>query len=239
MQTLTMPLTAAKLMCKAILPHISTDDITPSLTYALVEGNYAFATDRYSVGRYDITNLADSGTDEPMLLPRKAVQFLASVGASVLLWDEAFYHARIEWMPHQHGRRVQVALVYDINDADEFHLVRVFEGGKDVKFPPVARLFEDLKAGAERRFITVGGQLDKFVAFSRSSRHNLRVTTTRGGRADKLSPVLIEVGPRFKGLLQPTGDIGSSFGNDIIDFASDQDGDTNLPGDTGEQPKGN
>ena len=49
-----LPLWRAKIAAQAILPHVSTDDVTPILTVAHIGGGYLTATDRYSVGRFTL-----------------------------------------------------------------------------------------------------------------------------------------------------------------------------------------
>lgn len=58
-----LPLWRAKRAAQAILPHVSTDDITPILTTARVGGGYLLATDRYSVGRF---TLQGTDVDQPV-----------------------------------------------------------------------------------------------------------------------------------------------------------------------------
>lgn len=49
-----MPLWRARMAAQAVLPHISTDDVTPVLTVAHAVNGYLVASDRYSVGQFTL-----------------------------------------------------------------------------------------------------------------------------------------------------------------------------------------
>lgn len=61
---LSLPFWRAKRMALAVLPHVSSDDVTPVLTMADVQGPYLVGTDRYSVGRFTLQD-PDTAAREP------------------------------------------------------------------------------------------------------------------------------------------------------------------------------
>src|SRR5690625_4594828 len=79
--TYTLNLVEAKRAFAAILPHVSGDDVTPVITCALIDGNHIMATDRYTVARHALSE----APDEPIMLHRPAVQWVARIGLRGLL----------------------------------------------------------------------------------------------------------------------------------------------------------
>lgn len=53
-RTISLPFFKAKEAATAVLPHVSNDDVTPVLTHAVIRERHLLATDRYSVGDYDL-----------------------------------------------------------------------------------------------------------------------------------------------------------------------------------------
>lgn len=51
---INMPFERAKMAAQAVLPHVSSDDVTPVLTVAVVRDDRLVATDRYSVGVFTL-----------------------------------------------------------------------------------------------------------------------------------------------------------------------------------------
>lgn len=114
-RTLTLPLSRATYLAQAVLPHVSTDDVTPVLTVAAVLGDALVATDRFSVASvllsrprpsdagnwtdgqrkaFDLLNVAEQagaieGDDldwsEAFLIPRRALARMAALGAKEAL----------------------------------------------------------------------------------------------------------------------------------------------------------
>lgn len=228
MTTFTLSLVDAKHLAAALIPHISTDDVTPVLTGAQVVGKYAVATDRYTVGRFDLTNML-VGTDElpePLWIPRAALAWIKSIGFASLV-DSAYinYRVRLTYIRHEKYEaedlfRVEVMWRATKPEAeDETHLLRTFRTvGARGNFPPLARLYEGFIPG-EVSVIGLGAtHLDKFTTYARYvDRHQpIRVTFPAPSTTTKLQPLLIEIGNRFKGLLQQNLIVNhEAFGHDL------------------------
>lgn len=90
-----MPLWRARMAAQAVLPHISTDDVTPVLTVAHAVNGYLVASDRYSVGQFTL-----QGQDTPR--PDRSL-----VGAAVKYGgiSEERYQALLEDWEAQHEVR--------------------------------------------------------------------------------------------------------------------------------------
>src|SRR5690606_16766995 len=77
-------------------------------------------------------------------------------------------------------------------------------------------LFDGFKPGEVSKVVTNGAQVGKFSNFSRLYSANIRLTMPRAGD-NKLNPILVEVGNRFKGLIQPNLEFGNEFGADLAE----------------------
>jgi hypothetical protein len=227
-----MGLLEARYMARAIAPHTSTDDVTPVLTGAVIGGEfgqYAFATDRYTVGRYDLTGLLDSDEPERVFIPRQVLVFVSSVGNGWLPEHLGHYHVEFEHVADSgtRGRAVVRFWYRPDENTNDLHLMRTWRTlGSEYNYPPVARLLErflPLQAsgnivGVDARTHVAGKQVDKFSGYSRWSGDLMRITLPAASdNANKPQPTLIEVGRRFKGLIQPNlvfaGE--SAFGSDL------------------------
>jgi hypothetical protein len=225
MDRIVMPLEAAKNVARALLPHVGTDNVTPTLTGVYFDGQFASATNRYTVGRYDLTNLlADGSTESGVWVPREALASVLTVGKTTLRWGNrlmdyvaifetvkesgstAYTSVEIEWRP--------------VSGAPEVHWMRVFNAnGATGNYPPVGRLIDGFQPGEQMRVGLHGDHLAKFTSLTRRENAPLRVTLSKdpvvSGRKSG-GPMLIEVGSRFKGLIQPSLILNpESYGRDI------------------------
>lgn len=221
-----VPLIAAKSMAKALLPHAARDRFLPSLYGAWVTGTYAYSTDRYSVCRYDLTNLIDP-VDEPLLLTTDALKTIAALGRSILPFGTL---AQAELVAEQsatavEGRTLLGVTVLDgyMGDDSEGVWFRAFLGAqRDTSPPPVDRLFDEFRRGAQESFTSAaregGSPLGKFASTAGSLRLPIRVTMPEQTQeGSKIKPVLVEIGDRIKGLFAPQDDSPYNFGAPLGD----------------------
>lgn len=225
MRRLTLPLLDAKEMAKALDPHISRDNVTPALTGIVVggerHGQFAYATDRYSVGQFDLTNVATDPLDEELWIPRAALGWVSTIGPASLLHSPSNYVVRFEAFSFDGVEVVIVTVIYhNVEGEEEVHLLRRFLApmGKGA-FPLVSRLFTEFLPGEAARFGVQGQHLDKFTGYAKSMRNGtpMRVTMPATHVGGPAKPILIEIGGRFKGLIQPVTLVGGGFGNDIAE----------------------
>lgn len=229
MPRFTMPLLDVKNMALALLPHVSRDNVTPVLTHVAVggeHGQFAYATDRYTVGRYDLTNIVDDLPDEEMLIPWKALAAIRSLGGSVLPFDQREYTVEFDKFTSATGiSYVQVLVQWNtetgVETLSDTHYVRMWQVSKSYgNFPAVRRFFTDFLPGEMSRVMLGGEHLSKFAGYAKAfgGLDTMRITLAEGSRENRLNPHLIEIGPRFKGLIQPylpLRDNQEYFGNDI------------------------
>lgn len=90
--TITLPLPLALTAFGAVMPHASTDAVTPVITTIQIAAadsdhvRYLYATDRYSVARYPLEEYSDKGDDgEAFLVPLAAAKFIRTLRPTVLL----------------------------------------------------------------------------------------------------------------------------------------------------------
>ncbi len=224
MDRIVMPLSVAKEMALMLLPHISTDGVTPVLTGAYIDGQYAYATDRYTVGRYDLTSLLGEGRSEtPIWIPREALAILRTIGKASLRWGNRMdsYHAIFETVKES-GSTAYTTLEIEwrpVSGHPEVHWMRVFNAnGATGNYPPVARLIDGFIPGEQMRVGLTPHHVAKFTSTQGRNPQPMRVTMSNAPATNKKSggPILIEVGLRFKGLIQPSIILdGFGYGADI------------------------
>lgn len=142
--TLTLPLVEAKQAFAAVLPHVSTDDVTPVITCAQIEGKSILATDRYTVARHELS----VESPEPFMLHRSAVAWVARVNLRNLAnhLNPASYSLKIE-MPRREPddkiKRVlaQLTISSEMYGDEQMRKFDTVVGN----FPPVGRLFNEWK----------------------------------------------------------------------------------------------
>lgn len=223
----TMPLLAAKQMAQALLPHTATDNVTPVLMGAVLGGErfgqYAFASDRYTIGRYDMTNLLSVEPEEELWIPREALAILRTLGSKTLLWGDhpTAYEVTFATMK-QDGKYwvTEVTVDYVIEGQPPItHWFRTFAArGADGNFPPTHRLIEEFIPGELMRVGLGYEHLTKFAPLERTGQP-IRLTMPKASTTNKLAPILVESGERFKGLIQPNlmfeGNGVTGFGPDL------------------------
>lgn len=201
-----LPLAEAMQACSAVLPHISAGDVTPVLTAASIQGNTITATDRYSVGKYE---LSESLGDGSILLPHEAVKWIARFVTKHLLGHPVApsgYSVTVTGPDPSTSAKINpenilVQVESELYGVEASRMFRPIFG----KFPPVDRLFEQHTPATVIPKVGLGpNQLEKFTAYAKKWHKGapLQFTLSEGKRAEKPGVVLIEL-DKFTGLLQP------------------------------------
>ena len=139
---------------KALLPHMSKDDLLNLITHAHVRDGYVWeATDRYSLGAVTLTPFNEATDDTAdLLLPRAAVEYLAKLNVKTLrfgknvVWSEGY---RVEITASTvEPRSVTVRLFVqtgtspeDVPLEDSSRTFDTIEGN----YPPIHKLLFDAK----------------------------------------------------------------------------------------------
>ncbi len=224
MPSVMMGLLDAKQLAAALVPHASRDDVTPVLTQIALggeHGQYAVATDRYTVGRYDLTNvvIGDMPT-EVVLIPWHALAALRTLGKATLPNNIDMLNYRVVFDTLTVGKLTYLqakVLWHDEALGDMVHWMRTWLIPSSYgNFPPVAKLFRGVKAGGSQ--VNLGPEhVTKFTGYAKTINSSMRVTLTEGTNEARLSPILVEVGKRFKGLIQPYRPLDADqFGPDLL-----------------------
>lgn len=204
---ITMRLVQAKEAFAAILPHVSSDDVTPVITCAYIDGDQILATDRYTMARHGLGAKATG----PILLPRAAVAFIARFNLRGLLFPGAqpSYTVTIQAMPpvsdeYQAGKPIQPTRVSISGDVWGEERVMLFEHYRG-NFPPTGRLLDEFKPSGEAYSVGLAPEhLDKVLKFAHQYHRGRAVdfelgTPTSSG---KPSPVRARIGG-LAALIQP------------------------------------
>ena len=234
MPVIRMPLIVAKDMAAALLPHASRDKwerYRPlgQVAVGITESQFAFAADRYTLGRFDLTNVATEWPDKPMFIPRDLLSVIGTLGSATLYDDLTKYEVVIEvgenpTAEKRNGHKWEAALKVRLLDGDtppQLHYLRVFRAmDQTLQHVPMNRLFEEWVTGDEvnPRTLIDPTHLGKFAGFARRDRRPMRITLPANPPLGegKHSPLLIEIGQRFKGLLMPFSARGIyEFGPDL------------------------
>lgn len=147
-------LTEAIQAAKALLPHMSKDDLLNLTTHVHVRDGYMWeATDRYSLGVVTLTpapapfNEATEDTTD-LLLPRAAVEYLAKLNVKTLrfgknvVWSEGY---RVELTASTvEPRSVTVRLFVQTGESPLEDSSRTFDT-IDGAYPPIHKLLTDAK----------------------------------------------------------------------------------------------
>ena len=147
-------LTEAVQAAKALLPHMSKDDLLNLITHVHVRDGYVWeATDRYSLGAVKLTpapepfNEATEDTAD-LLLPRAAVEYLAKLNVKALrfgknvVWSEGY---RVDITASTvEPRSVTVRLFVQTEDVPLEDSSRTFDTIEG-KYPPINKLLTDAK----------------------------------------------------------------------------------------------
>lgn len=226
MTTLVLRLDDMKELSTAISPHVSTDGVTPVLTGVVIGGrfgNYAFASDRYTVGRFDLANILDGDApEEDFFIPGVALKAIAAVGRTTLPNEIYYGHYRVhlEYLEVGKLHYLQARIVW--NDEGEepemTHWMRTWlVPSSKGAFPSVHKFFERITSSPMARVVVNGAQLEKFTTYAKFKGEGMRISSTEGMDNKVASPLLIEIGRRFKALLQPMTNFSSDgFGADLL-----------------------
>lgn len=150
MHTLTMPISDAILASKALLHHVSTDDIIPVVCHAAIvehDGSqYLIATDRYSFGRFKLGTSDTFEGEVGQMIPSAALDWVAKINLKGLRRPYAIgmtdsgYTVRYTWTPTDapKGTELEVAIVFE-GKPERAQTYDVYSGN----FPPVVKLWRD------------------------------------------------------------------------------------------------
>ena len=231
MPGITLTLHDAKRMAAALVPHISKDAVTPVLGGVVLggkRGNFAYASDRYTVGRYDLTNvvIGDMPEDD-FFIPKTVLSAVRSLGPATLPNEIVMenYQLRIETLEVDNLTYIVAKIMWRYEDgSDMVHWMRTWHSPTNDKrrpstFPAVDRLFAEAYPGAKRWRTHLGAEhLEKFIGYARLVSSPIRLTMTgpsNSGKED--SPIVVEIGTRFKGLIQPIMVMDHhGFGADLV-----------------------
>lgn len=229
MTSLVLRLNDIKMLSAAISPHISKDNVTPVLTHAVTGGrfgNYVVASDRYTVGRYDMTNIIDESPEEEFFIPGVALKAIAAIGPASLPNEIAYdyYRVHLEYLEVGKLHYLQARVVYvEGDEAPMTHWMRTWlipgSSRFPMKFPSVDKFFESALSEPMEKVTLSGKHLEKFIGFARLNSDIIRVSSTKNVGTDNqhASPVLVEIGPRFKAFIQPmTAFSADGFGPDLL-----------------------
>lgn len=224
MQQFTVSLPVAKQLAQALLPHIGRDAVTPVLGGIITGGErfgqHAFASDRYTVGRFDLTNLFSDEPTGEVWVPREALYAVSVLGKASLLYGNLVSSYHVTFRTGQENREwvTTVTVEYRPESGERImHWMRVFGArGADGNFPPVDRLFESFIPGEVMRVGLGYEHLAKFRPIERNGMP-LRITMPQEAKGNRAAPILIESGQRFKGLIQPN----IIFENGMTGFGKD------------------
>lgn len=217
MPGITLTLHDAKRLAAALVPHISKDPVSPVLDNVVLggnRGNFAYATDRYTVGRYDLTNvIVGEVPEEDFFIPKAVLSAIRSLGPTTLPNEIVMenYQLRIETLEVDKLTYIVAKIIWHYEDgSDMVHWMRTWHAPTSDRrrppfFPLVDRLFAETYPGADRwRTHLDAEHLEKFTGYARLVSSPIRLTMTGPNNMGKAeSPILVEIGTRFKGLIQP------------------------------------
>ncbi len=218
MSTLTMPLDDAMLASKALLNHVSKDDITPIICQAaavVYRGNrYLVATDRYSIGRFLLGDQDVFEGDFDVMIPRGALLWISKIvpkglrrGSAPAAFHKGGYEVRFTWsapLPDSfRAGEIQVAIVF-AGEVERSQMYDVPYG----TYPPVAGLWreDDVVQEATTQVSLSYQSLSKIAADialfeGKNSGHSviLQMHSPDG----KIAPVQYRLGDRWTAVVQP------------------------------------
>ena len=215
---------------KALLPHMSKDDLLNLITHIHVRDGYVWeATDRYSLGAVTLTPAPEpfnEATDDTadLLLPRAAVEYLAKLNVKTLrfgknvVWAEENY--RVEFTASTVGpRSVTVRLFVqtgtspeDVPLEDSSRTFDTIEGD----YPPIHKLLFDAKKHANSADPMCYAP-DKLERLSASAK-----AFGTGNNAPQIwlkpsghKAMVAQIGPNMEVLIMPVrgGEVPESFNN--------------------------
>lgn len=207
--TLTLPLYEAKRACAAILPHTSSDDVTPVITCAYVEGKSIVGTDRYTVARHELS----TAPSEPFMLHRSAVAWIARMNMRTLAnyMNPDSYTLRIESPQRKPGDQIKRALAQVTVSSELYGDERMMKFDTVAgNYPPVGRLFDGWETAAEAYPISLApDKIERITSWARSYHRDMPVLWELGKAggdgssfASKHQPMRASIAG-FAALIQP------------------------------------
>lgn len=204
----SLPLVIAKQAFASVLPHISTDDVTPVITCANFDGKSIVATDRYTVAQH---TLGEEDAGEAVMLPRAAVAWVARTNLRALLNhpNPASYYLDIvsdstnpqhyqpgETPPRPHRLAIRSKLYGE-------ERVMLFEHIRG-NFPPVARLLDGFEAATEAYPVMLAPKMiERITGFARQY-HPEQAIKWELGKTDSPKPAPMRASIHgFTALIQP------------------------------------
>lgn len=213
-QTVTLPLEVAIEAFAAVLPHASTDAVTPILcSVQLVPADDAvtlYATDRYTVGRFTVPLLTSDvdampATDhaEPFNIPTEAATWIAKTVTKTLRHANGAVAYAVVIEDDAEAKTVTVSLVPELTGKPE--RAQAFERVTG-NFPPVSRLFPE-DEGAMPDVIGLSPQmLSRVIGYATKYHRRAPIrfsgTAQRDTGSAKMSPILASIGG-LTALIQP------------------------------------
>lgn len=220
---LTFPLADAITAANAVLPHASKNYITPTLESAKITPEYWIATDRYSVGKYDIaavTSSEDTSSDDEatsdttenhsaeILIPREAVEWVAKIVASKLrhasksIPTDNLYSLEISETESEHGQREILVSILFRGNVERSQAFDAVSGN----YPNVERILNDWKPAENLNLFRMSpDHLEKITGYVKRHFKGEHITIEigrAGTESDKPGPVRITHG-KFTALVQP------------------------------------
>lgn len=215
---LRLPLMHAIEACAAVLPHASTDDVTPVIRAAHISGDRIVATDRYTVGTFRLVKGLAEGAS--VLLPLEAVKWVAKFVTKHLLANPNEYTLMIEapeavlpnmreWSEEDQKAEVDARAAATVRISVEskrfgVEALRRFRP-QFGHFPRVERIIDGHEEAWSAYEVTLRAVLlERFTDYARRWGHGNTVFQL-GARDDdgKDAPVRITIGERFVGAVQP------------------------------------
>lgn len=195
-QKITLPLRNAMEACSAVLPHVSTDRVTPAINCAAISGGSMLATDRYTVAEFKLAEAID-GPD--LLLPLEAVKWVARIVVKNLLsFNLDSYTVTI-------AEPDEDMLVVSIESPERGQeAMRAFHRVK-ANFPKVVRLLREFKGGDAEPVVHIKPELlERFTGYARRWHHGEAMRFEMSASSSgKPGPILVSIGD-FQGLIQPS-----------------------------------
>lgn len=172
MNVITYNLGEAIEAAKAILPHTSTDDVTPVLMGANITPDGWYATDRYTLATYQLTTENDF---TPFVLPREAIEWVAKIVANKLR-HKPTHRDSYQLVIEHNTPNIVVTITYE-NSVERAQSFQDIVGN----YPPVERLIANWKPAIDAYSVRLAPKhIEKVTSYVR--------------RAERDAPVEIELG---------------------------------------------
>lgn len=221
--TITIPLEEALEAFAAVLPHAPKDNVTPIICAVRIEDNHLVATDRYTVGTFELSTIE---AHAPFTVPREVAEYIVKITAAGLRSGKnaaQTYALRITGTPKEvteYSRTegttetlVEILPLYFDGkgefigtDSTEHKVERsqAFDGLVG-NFPPVRRLLAGFEEAENATPVSLGPvHLEKVTGYAKKWHKNaaIRFTMSETSNPNKPGPVKAEIG-KLTALIQP------------------------------------